>query len=309
MDPDQIVLEETRQRPKVAVAAAVSAMLLVSTFVALSLVERNAKHPKDSDRALKERLLLYAHHVPTEIAFNLMLSIGTVLMAVPLYYLAQAAKARNPRMPSVARYLAVLGPVAFAVGSFASTVYLSIKGRSYLHGDGLYKSRPGAKGPFAYDIVHATPFVVISIVLVIGTVAIAGAFAIVAMNAMRVGLLSRFLGYIGIIAGVLIVLPIAPATVIQGFWLMSVAWMLFGRTKAGLPPAWITGKAEPWPSMQQAREEAVAAGGETSPAPRPSLFGGLGRRAAPPEPEPAPAPAAKPAPHPSSKKRKRKRRG
>ena len=112
---------------------------------------------------------------------------------------------------------------------------------------------------------------------------------------MRVGLLTRFLGILGVISAVLMVLPLMPLPVVQSFWLVAVGLLLLGVGRGGLPPAWRTGKAEPWPSAidnAQRRREAE------------DRKQGITREPEPEEPAPVPAGRA----HPSSKKRKRKRR-
>ena len=82
--------------------------------------------------------------------------------------------------------------------------------------------------------------------------------------------------------------------------------MLFlGFWPPGLPPAWVTGEAQPWPTQQEIREQRIARkaelAGEPAPEPRPRK-----QRPEPPE-TPAPEAPARPA-HSSSKKRKKKRR-
>jgi hypothetical protein len=62
--------------------------------------------------------------------------------------------------------------------------------------------------------------------------------------------------------------------------------------RGGTPPAWRTGKAEPWPSQREIAEARRAAAPRNEQA----------------EPEAEPAVAAAGRAHPSSKKRKRKRR-
>jgi hypothetical protein len=119
---------------------------------------------------------------------------------------------------------------------------------------------------------------------------------------MRVGLLTRFMGVLGIIVGVLFVIPLGTLQVVQPFWLLTLTALFLGRWPNGVPPAWKTGKAEPWPTQQEMREER-----EKTKAAR-AKAAGNGDAEAEPEPEPAAAVASSGARHSSSKKRKRKRR-
>jgi hypothetical protein len=116
-------------------------------------------------------------------------------------------------------------------------------------------------------------------------------------------LLTRFLGYLGIIGGVLTIIPLVPIPIVEAYWLLALAYLLSGRWPSGVPPAWSTGKAEPWPSRQQA---VGAARGQ------PAARGTRGARAKP-APTPAPETVGAPTPAPGSTrsttpKRKRKRR-
>ena len=116
---------------------------------------------------------------------------------------------------------------------------------------------------------------------------------------MRVGLLTRFMGVLGIICGALIVLPIlSPLPIVQTFWLGAMAVLLAGRWPNGLPPAWETGEAVAWPSQSEVRE-----------ARRKQMEQRRGgRQELEPEPEPVEAHAGPGQAHVSSKKKKRKRR-
>jgi hypothetical protein len=111
---------------------------------------------------------------------------------------------------------------------------------------------------------------------------------------MRAGLLTRFMGVLGIIIGVLVVIPIGPLPVVQTFWLIALGALLLGFWPgAGVPPAWRSGRAEPWPSSGQVTEQRRAA------------RAGRGRAASAPAADEASAPAAAVA---GSPRRKRKRR-
>src|SRR5437588_4168859 len=102
------------------------------------------------------------------------------------------------------------------------------------------------------------------------------------LNARRVGLLTRFMGYLGIFTGVLVLFPIgSPVPVVQGFWLIALGTLLYGRWPTGMPPSWRSGRAEPWPSSQQLREQRIRASGRD----------GRGKPSATPAPEAVAAPS------------------
>jgi len=76
-----------------------------------------------------------------------------------------------------------------------------------------------------------------------------------------VGLLTRFMGVLGVIVGVAVapILPIDQQGIIRVFWLAALGMLFLGRLPSGTPKAWATGQAEPWPSQQQLREQRAAA--------------------------------------------------
>jgi hypothetical protein len=131
----------------------------------------------------------------------------------------------------------------------------------------------------------------------LGLLLLAVALVLISLNAMRVGLLTRFLGYLGIIAGVLTIIPLVPIPIVEAYWLIALAYLLSGRWPSGVPPAWSTGHAERWPSSAELR----AARGQSAPR----------ARRGQPVPKPAPEPVGAPAPastRSTTPKRKRKRR-
>ena len=76
---------------------------------------------------------------------------------------------------------------------------------------------------------------------------------------MRAGLLTRFVGILGVIVGALVIIPIGPVQVVQPFWLLAIGLLFAGAWPGGAPPAWRTGRAEPWPSQQEVAEARRAA--------------------------------------------------
>ena len=73
---------------------------------------------------------------------------------------------------------------------------------------------------------------------------------------MRVGLLTRMMGGVGIIAGVLFLIPLTPLPVVQALWLVFFGAMLLEFGSRPLPEAWTRREARPWPSAAAARPAA-----------------------------------------------------
>jgi len=110
---------------------------------------------------------------------------------------------------------------------------------------------------------------------------------------MRVGLLTRLIGSLGIIAGVLFVISIVPIPLVQFIWLLAVGLMFLQPGGQQLPPAWAAGEAIPW--VNQAADRRAQ-----------GRSGWGGRRPVVPAPAPS-LPVATPAAA-AAKKRKRRRR-
>jgi hypothetical protein len=116
---------------------------------------------------------------------------------------------------------------------------------------------------------------------------------------MRAGLLPRFMGVIGLLVGLLQIVPFSVQPIVQAFWLIALGALFLGFWPGpGVPPAWRTGKAEPWPSQAELAEQRRAARG-----------GGAPQRQRQPQPKAeSPEATKRPAPVAGSAKRKRKRR-
>jgi hypothetical protein len=131
----------------------------------------------------------------------------------------------------------------------------------------------------------------------VGNIALAAGFVMVALGAMRVGLLTRFLGVLGAVVGVLLVLgPLSgsPSFIVQAAWLAFAALLFLGHWPRGTPPAWESGVAQPWPTQQEIREQ------------RERARQGRGAGEGLPAPE---EPGSEPPPTPGAARKKRKRRG
>jgi hypothetical protein len=222
---------------------------------------------------------------------SVMVAIGYLALGWVLTYLAVAARARRPEMPKLLVYLpltaGVLQALATAFAAFATNSAIN----DFLAGPRTVDE--------ARDVTGTDLGVFAQLIGLPGALGLALALVLIGLNAMRVGLLTRFMGVLAIITGVLQILPFGgPLPVVQSFWLLMLALLISGRWAGGLPPAWRTGNAEPWPSSATVREQRRRAAAERR---------GEVHEPPPPEEEPAPV-GAGPSPSASARKRKRKRR-
>jgi hypothetical protein len=177
-------------------------------------------------------------------------SVSFLFLAAVLVYLYRATKARKPELPSIALVIAVLGPVLLAVaGPLSDLSRLDIA-------DDFLASGPQTEKR-AENLLEDRS-VGAAAVGSAGTLALAIAFVLININAMRVGLLSRFMGIIGAIIGGLYVLPILSGPlIVQLFWLIAIGFLFLGRWPGGRGPAWGKVEAIPWPSGAELRAKAL----------------------------------------------------
>jgi hypothetical protein len=227
---------------------------------------------------LAEQALWLGDHTTLPMVGTVLFGIGTLLLFVPVAYLFRATRARRPQLPQVALVMTAVGAVAFAIGRSVTEV------SRYL-GAQDFTSSADRSNSAAADALGGNGVVLGQIFGQVGQLALGFGFVLIALNAMRVGLLTRFMGILGIIVGATFVLPLDQYGILRTFWLAALGVLILGQWPRGVPKAWSTGEAEPWPTQQQLREQREAA----APAPQR------------PEPAAAPSPAA-------ARRRKRKRR-
>jgi hypothetical protein len=306
-DPEreQQLAEEARRRVP-AGAAAVAAGLLtlcgdVWTGIAFRDIPRagfleslgQAAEPGPIGRLETVRLAAYQYyedHAGAIVGSAVLRALGLLGLAWAVTFLALATRARRPEFPRIGVYVTLVGGVLSALGFVLGTTGSATAISNFLDGPHTVDA--------ASDVGSDNSLLAASqIVEPFGRLTLAAGLFLVSLNAMRTGLLTRFLGILGLVTGFLVVFPLGSVSddayyataVVQAFWLVAIGLLMLGRLPGDEPPAWHTGRAEPWPSQ---RDVAEARRKRAQP---------------PPEPEPEPVPAGRP--HPSSKKRKRKRRG
>jgi hypothetical protein len=187
-------------------------------------------------------LRFFHRHAGELVASSVLRSIALLLLAVVAVFLYRATRARKPDLSKGLLALALAGPLVLAIGGLAHDVYLAAASADFAGRE--FQTIDGAK-----DLVRG-PFAVTTVGLSIaGTLALALWFVLGSLNAMRVGLLSRFMGVLGIIVGPAFLFGLAP--LVLTFWLIAIGFLFFGLWPRGRPPAWETGQALPWPSTRR----------------------------------------------------------
>lgn len=284
---DDHLIYERRMRPRQAAIAGLAGVLLMAAAIA----QLAGPHTKVEELTLD---LITAHkRFPLDVIAAVINAFGLLALAGTLTFLFRVIRARNPQVQSFIRILSVAGAGVAGLSGLAYSALIASKASDFVHsGAQTYQE--------ANHLTSSGAIVALQLLDQAALLVLAIGFVLTSLNAMRVGLLTRFMGYLGIFAAVLILFQLTQVPVVEGYWLLALAVLFAGRWPTGLPPSWQSGRAEPWPSGQQMREQranAIAA-----------RRGGRGRAPArAPEPEPVAAPAPR-APRQGAQKRKRKRR-
>jgi hypothetical protein len=324
MTPEEVVAWEAEHRQRAAIAAFAAAGLTILGVLLTTLGQPGASEFDDKIVSVVDamgraasgqpippgRISAFAvevgRHPVVPILGAVLYGLGSLAIYFAMAYLFRATRARRPAMAQVALVMAAVGAVGFGVGRAVSEVARYVGAHNFV--DAADKTNSAAT-----DALSPTATLVGQLIWETSALALGFAIAIISLNAMRVGLLSRFMGVLGVIVGVAVapILPIDQQGIIRVFWLAALGVLFLGRWR-NMPKAWATGEAEPWPTQQQLREQRQAARGQGEPSePDAPRRGGRGAPTPPPPAAPSPRrpdPAAAGTEHSASKKKKRKRR-
>lgn len=309
--PEDIVAQERRRAPVAAATALIAGLLLIGQQLLdaataadaprVTLTEAlgplvNTGRPPDPPPALEVLRFIEANQVSI-LAGYLLGALAVVAMSLALAFLVRVARSRRE---DISRFLApgvigagvALAVIQLAIGTIFVTRQAQLAGSAELNAAAIAGVRQGSA------------LRVLGFVQVTATLAFAGGFVLASLNAMRVGLLTRLVGILGVAVAVLFVVgPVLLGTnplVLQIFFFFALALLFRGRWPGGVPPAWVSGQAEPWPTQLELREARERAGAGAGDAPQSEP-----EHSSEQEATPVPAPIR---PHSSSKKKKRKRR-
>jgi hypothetical protein len=179
-----------------------------------------------------------------------------VAVAATLVFLFRCSKARRPEAPGFMPIIAIAGGALTAICAIVNPIVLHSKVNEFI-----------STGTQTYDeasrLTGGGVLLALQIGAQLGSLLLAVAVVLIALQSMRVGLLPRPLGYVGIFAGALILFPVVVVPIVQMGWLLSLGYLFSGRWPSGVPPAWRTGNAEPWPSSSEMRARRAAAAQST----------------------------------------------
>jgi hypothetical protein len=321
MTPEEVLAWEAEHRRVAGVAAIAAAILTLLGVVLTTLGQPSSS--KFDDRILTVvdtmqrtaagqpippgRISAYAvdvgQHPAAPIAGAVLYGLGSLAIFFAMAFLFRAARARRPELQQFALVLVAVGAVGYAVGRGVSEIARYLGAADFV--DAADKTNSAAA-----DALSPTATLIGQVISQVGALALGFAFVMIALNAMRVGLVTRFMGVLGIIVGVTFVLPLDQQGIIRIFWLGALGFLILGRWPNGLPKAWVTGEPEPWPSQQQLREQRQTAARGRRQADEPDAP--RSERTPPPPPAPPtprrPDPTAAGGSPSASKKKKRKRR-
>jgi len=312
--PEEALAWEARQGPRAAIASMAGAVLVIGSGLATGAVFKDAPVTGFADSLARagqggsvgelESLRVPYYEFYDDRAASVLLTgiargLGFIAIAIMLAYLARCVSARTAAFRPFWMYIGIAGGALGAVATVMFTLGTSSEISNFLSGPHTVDR--------ADDIGNSSLLVAAQLIGIPGTqaiglasLALGLAWVVICLNAMRVGLLTRFMGVLGVICGALIVLPIlSPLPIVQTFWLAAMGVLLAGRWPSGMPAAWTTGEAQPWPSGAEIRAERQKAMAERRRG---------GRQEPEPQPEPDAASAAAARAHSASKKKKRKRR-
>ncbi len=299
--PEQALAREEAGRLRAGIAAILGGLLLFAGAALSAAITADAPRVyvvealreaagQDIGRTalLGERIEFLSDHSAGLIGAAALTALGWIATGLALSYLLAAARARRTDTPRFANGLLVAGAGGLALSVLVTYVALAVAANDFV-------TSSDQTSELARDVLQGPVLLGGQLLRTLATLAISLGIVFTALNAMRAGLLTRFMGILGIITGVLLIFPIGVGLpVVQTFWLVTLGLLILGRIPGGRPPAWQTGEAVPWPSQQELREQRERARGGGDDVPQDAAERPLPRTE-------APSPA-------TSSKKKRKRR-
>ena len=279
MSAEQQLRWEAENGPKFAVLAFLTGLLTIASFAANAATFQGITGDREVLRQID------SHHAGV-LAGRVLQALVVIALVSSLFYLYKAAVARRPEGGlNLFWPVAVLAAVLLSVAAITGYLDATSTAKDFVDGPQTAARADDLAGDLSSTVTKALGSA--------GGLCLGLTYLLLSLNAMRAGLLSRFMGILGIIAGLLVVIPILPGAFIQLFWIVALGMLFLGRWPNGRGPAWDVVEPVPWPT---AADTAAARQAET----------GSGDD---PEPESEPddeQPGQEPRRRPASRKKKRR---
>lgn len=181
------------------------------------------------------------------------------LMVAPLLYLFRAAEARSERVNPAMVGFVFIGPLLLAAQSVVKAIAQAQVSSDFVASSG----RGGDIYTLLDDLLNGSTLNQVGSYLILpALLGLVVAMVYVPLQAMRVGLLSRFFATLGMALGVSLIL-IQPQLSLLALmiWFGWLGFIILDRVPKGRPPAWEAGEAMPWPKAGEQPRPAVAAEG------------------------------------------------
>jgi hypothetical protein len=253
MSADEVLLHESRVRTRTVAIAAIAGVFLILA----SVIQLSGPHTKVDELTLD--LLVANQRFPLDLIASVVNALASLGIAATLLFLFRAARSRNPeRVKPYIRWIAIVGGGLAALAGVVYAIVVAIK----VHEFATTGSQTYAE---ANHLTSGTGLLGLQLVGQAAALLVAVAFVLVSLQAMNQGLLSRFMGYLGMFAGALVLFQITQVPVVQTYWLLAIAYLISGRWPTGVPAAWRSGRSEPWPSSAEMRARRAADTGDRRP--------------------------------------------
>ncbi|MHB1469075.1 MAG: hypothetical protein ACYCX7_07955, partial [Solirubrobacteraceae bacterium] len=263
---------ERRQRARLGVPAAAGGVLyLLSGIIVNSQlssaptvgllqalkgpIAEGVAQPASSPRTAEVRYV--SEHAFGLIAGSALSAISLLVFTAVLLLLVRASRFRRPESWAPTAMLVLVGGIGFAAVSIGHEIAEAILTHQFA------VSSNHSNEAVKHALTTGPANVVSDYVSLIAGLFFAAGMIVTSLNAMRVGLIARWMGIVGALSGLLIFLPIGGAEleIIPAFWLVAIGILLMRRWPAGDPPAWEAGEAVPWPTQAQRLQEQGTGGG------------------------------------------------
>jgi hypothetical protein len=234
-------------------------------------------NPAVSPRTAEVKFI--SHHAVTLIAGSTLAAIAVGALTLVLLLLLDATRFRRPQTWSAAHPLVLYGGIAFALVAIGHQEDNSIETHNFVVGSD-HSNQAVEKA-----LTSGAATALVEYVDLLAGLALAAGIIGTMINALRVGLLPRWMSILGIFTGLLIFFPNGGSEfqIVPALWMVMMGVLYFGRWRNGDPPAWAAGEARPWPSQGRTRGAGSAGNGVAAaaavPAPvRPASTGSSRKR-------------------------------